>query len=322
MPPLPRPRLAHDGDGMRLLQGQLVEVRSAGEIAASLDSDGRLDGVPFMPEMTACCGRRFRVFRRADITCVEGHGLRRMDGAVFLADVRCDGSAHDGCQRRCLIFWKEAWLKPVGGAQSPSTVSEPSPRVATGALADLPTRRQGRYVCQSTALAAATAELPRWNLLPFVSQIRSGELSVTRFVLIIALALFNLLRRFLGFRDVGGMAGQRSKSSNGQLGLQPGDWVRIRSRDEIKRTLDSNGRNRGLAFEPEMSYYCGKRFQVEFSIKNMIHEETGQMIHPVNTVSLKGLTCQGLRAKSCPRSNYWFWREQWLEGAPAPPMKA
>ena len=38
--------------------------------------------------------------------------MRSMKNAVFLEGLRCDGSAHGGCQRGCLFFWKEAWLKP------------------------------------------------------------------------------------------------------------------------------------------------------------------------------------------------------------------
>jgi len=311
-----QPTAAQKAERGRLTQGQLVEVRSAQEIAATLDVDGKLDGVPFMPEMAIQCGRRSRVYRRADITCVEGHGLRRMDAAVFLEDARCDGTAHDGCQRRCLIFWKEAWLKPVEAVSSPLVVNQELESEAKSALINLPTRDKSRYLCQSTVLATATTNLPSWNLLPFVSQVRDGELTVTRFIQIAALALLNLFRKFLGFKDIGRLAGPKSKSSKNNLGLQAGEWVRVKSHEEIKQTLNSASRNRGLLFEPEMSDYSGKCFQMDFSIEKMIHEETGQMLHLNNTVALKGLTCQGLCAKSCPRSNYWFWREDWLDRAP------
>src|SRR4051794_18247776 len=98
----------------RLCVGDLVEIRSKEEILATLDSEGRLDGLPFMPQMFQYCGQQFRVFRRAHKTCdtvfpVRG---RRMSSAVHL-DLRCDGLAYDGCQAGCLLFWKEAWLKTV-----------------------------------------------------------------------------------------------------------------------------------------------------------------------------------------------------------------
>jgi len=316
MPALAQPTAAQKYERMRLTRGQLVEVRSAQEIAATLDADGKLDGVPFMPEMALQCGRRFRVFRRADITCVEGHGLRRMNDAVFLEDVRCDGSAHDGCQRHCLIFWKEAWLNPVDVVGSRPTVNPQWESESSGALLNLPTRDSNRYLCQSTLLATATTDLPSWNLLPFVSQVRDGELTVTRFVQIAALALLNLFRKSLGFKEIGRLAGAKSRSSKEALGLQAGEWVRVKSHEEIKQTLNPASRNRGLLFEPEMSEYSGKCYQVDFSIEKMIHEETGEMVRLNNTVALKGLTCHGLCAKSCPRSNYWFWREDWIGRTP------
>ena len=311
MPTLPQSAAQHNK--VRFMRGQLVQVRSAREIAATLDADGKLDGAPFMPEMAAHCGKKIRVSRRADITCVEGHGLRRMSSAVFLDDVRCDGSAHDGCQRRCRIFWKEAWLKAVEADGSSSREDEQSEQTAASVLVNRPTRHNNRYLCQSTTLATATTDLPKWNILPFVSQVLDGELTVSRFILIMGLALLNLLRKFFGYMDVGRLTGEKSKSSKTAPPLQPGEWVKVKSHDEIKQTLDPAGRNRGLVFESEMSDYSGQCFQVEFSIKKMIHEETGAMINLNNTVALRGLTCQGLCAKGCPRSNYWFWREDWLD---------
>jgi len=92
-----------------------VEVLSEEEILRTLDAKGRLDALPFMPEMLQYCGKRFRVYKRADKTCdtIDNAGSRRMRGAVHLEDLRCDGAAHGGCQARCLIFWKEAWLRRV-----------------------------------------------------------------------------------------------------------------------------------------------------------------------------------------------------------------
>ena len=53
----------------RLRAGDVVEVRPAAEILASLDSDGSIDRLPFMPEMLQFSGKRFTVDNRADTTC-------------------------------------------------------------------------------------------------------------------------------------------------------------------------------------------------------------------------------------------------------------
>src|SRR6266511_204449 len=100
-------------NGLNLRVGELVGVRSVEEILGTLDQDGRLEALPFMPEMLKFCGRRFRVYKRADKACdrIEFQGMRRMNDAVHLEGLRCDGEAHGGCQAGCLIHWKEAWLK-------------------------------------------------------------------------------------------------------------------------------------------------------------------------------------------------------------------
>jgi hypothetical protein len=83
-----------------LRPGDEVQVRSASEILATLDSDGTLDEMPFMPEMLRHVGRRYKVTRRVDKICdtVAGTGSRRMHGTVYLEDLRCDGSGHAGAR--------------------------------------------------------------------------------------------------------------------------------------------------------------------------------------------------------------------------------
>ena len=99
--------------GLRV--GDLVEVRSADEIMATLDERGELENLPFMPEMLKFCGQRLTVDKVAHKLCdtISGSGLHKMENAVHLTDSRCDGTAHGGCQTACLLYWKEAWLKRV-----------------------------------------------------------------------------------------------------------------------------------------------------------------------------------------------------------------
>ena len=53
----------------KLRAGDWVEVRSKDEILRTLNAMGRLDGLPFMPQMIQYCGQRFQVFKRAHKTC-------------------------------------------------------------------------------------------------------------------------------------------------------------------------------------------------------------------------------------------------------------
>lgn len=298
----------------RFFHGQLVEVRSSREIAATLDANGKFDGVPFMPEMARYCGNRIRVSRRADKTCVAGQGHRRMKSTVFLQDLRCDGAYHDGCQRNCLFFWKEAWLKPVAGNAEPIQ-TEPMLDSDTSAWVDkLPTRQGDRYSCQSTELYAATQELSRWDLTPFIREIFHGELSVREFLQII---LRTALHRLFGWRKPKTLVGSEGKKLKGDLNLQAGEWVDVKRTEEIQASLNSEGSNCGLFFQPTMSEAIGGRYQVEFPVQKIILEQTGKMVCLTNTVALKGVICQGVCANNCPRSEYLYWRESWLRRADA-----
>ena len=152
---------------MTLKAGDWVEIRSKEEILATLDKNGRLDELPFMPQMLQYCGRRYQVFKHAHKTCdtvfpVRG---RKMANAVHLEGIRCDGQAYGGCQAGCLIFWKDAWLIKVSEPEENKTQAphRPSPsssysncseeQVWTGTRATNQEKEQDpAYVCQATQL--------------------------------------------------------------------------------------------------------------------------------------------------------------------------
>ena len=296
-------------------RGRLVRVRTEREIAFTLDIHGKLEGMPFMPEMARYCGQIFRVYRRTGKTCVEGHSLRRLDSTVLLEGLRCDGAFHDGCQRNCLYFWKEAWLEPLGSddrGEGDFNVSNSGEGLSAWA-SHLSTKTHDRYVCQSTELLGATQHLSRWNFTHFFREIRDGELSIGRFLQILMNTVVDRIRGLLGFKSRHVVVGTKVETSRGRLDLKAGDWVEVKSTDEIRTTLDSDGRNHGLSFEPDMVDFANRRFQVEFPIQKIILEQTGQMIPLANTVALKGVACEGLCTKNCPRNNTLYWREIWLK---------
>ena len=71
--------------------------------------------------------------------------------------------------------------------------------------------------------------------------------------------VLNRLRGLLGWRRLGALAGPQKRNSKGDLNLSPGELVEIKSPEEIQATLDSEGKNAGLTFEPDMLEYCGGR---------------------------------------------------------------
>src|SRR5437868_14325661 len=108
----------------KLRPGDFVEVKAPAEILQTLDAEGTLDKLPFMPEMVEFCGRRFQVSKRVVITCyytkAGSSGMRkfRTDDVVLLDDLRCSGAEHDGCQKVSMFFWREAWVRKVEDALS------------------------------------------------------------------------------------------------------------------------------------------------------------------------------------------------------------
>jgi hypothetical protein len=316
--------------GLRI--GEVVEVRSPEEILATLDENGELDGLPFMPEMLAWCGRRVRVHKLALKLCdtIDWTGMYRMRDAVHLEGSRCDGQAHGGCQAGCSIYWKEAWLKraPAG---------EPEPAPASGCtLATLTavTRRpadpadpaEARYSCQATELLRAAPErIPSWDGRQYLQDVRSGNASALAMIRTFCIGLFNeyqdasrrLLPRPLRIRAgrrYPFIAGNLQKTPVQTLDLQPGELVRVKLREEIVRTLDANNANRGMSFDGEMLRYCGQEARVLRRVEQIIDEKSGRMVRFKNPcIVLDDVTCTGVYHRQCPRGIYPYWREIWLE---------
>ena len=324
-----------------LRTGDWVEVQSVEAILATLDDRGSLDALPFMPEMLQYCGRRFRVVKSAHKTCdtISTYMNRRLKNAVHLEGLRCDGTAHDGCQALCLLFWKEAWLKPVRGPESMlERTEEPSGeedrlegevshcdletltravRVKAGTLES----PEELHSCQATELVRATTPLLWWDPRQYIRDLISRNVGLWDFLCYGTLAAFkavlHLHWRVGRYLDIRGSAGDKTPTA--QLDLRPGELVQVRSKKEILRTLDHGGRNRGLSTDVEMMPYCGRTFRVLSRVKKIINDKNGKMIHlPKDCIILDGVTCSGCFSRGrmfCPRAIYPYWREIWLKRA-------
>jgi len=98
------------------------------------------------------------------------------------------------------------------------------------------------------------------------------------------------------------------------LNLQPGEWVEVKSLEEIRATLDPRGKNRGLLFTADMDGYAGKRFRVFKRVESIFLEESKQRRTLKNTVLLESVYCPGITFR-CDRSCFLFWKEAWLRRA-------
>ena len=311
--------------------GDWVEVRSVPEILATLDGEGRVNGLPFMPEMLQFAGQRFQVTARADKTCdtISQTGGRRMLNTIHL-ETRCDGSAHGGCQASCLLFWNEEWLKAPGEEKlSGKERADPAGRFSIAQLeaatlqSGTATEAEVRYSCQATELLKATTPLRWWDLRQYWRDWRSGNVRLSQIIRVLSTAVFNALQRFrggaYGFPHIPARTGR--VTTDQKLGLREGEMVRVKDVQDIVNTLDDNSKNRGLWFDAEMVPYCGGTYRVQQRVNQIIDEKTGKMLRFKNEcIMLEGVVCQSKYSRGrlgCPRRIASYWREAWLERADA-----
>jgi len=299
-----------DSKQTKFFPGDTVEVRPLNEILATLDGNGTLDKLPFMPEMSALAGRQFRVTSRAFKTCVDDAEMRSIDNTVFLDEVRCDGKAHGGCDKACLIFWKEEWLRPVGAKSESLT---PTASISEADLSKL-ANRDGKFFCQSSEIVNASKPLPFWEPSQYLLDLSYNRISITRWLKSLGIAVYNKVAHVTGRKSWRFIAGPGTyNGTRSDLNLQPGDVVRVKSLSEIQQTLDAEGKHNHLLFAPSMTEFCGSVMRVQKRVEKIILEATPRQREIKDTVLLEGAVCDGVCHRMCPRQSLLFWRECWLE---------
>jgi hypothetical protein len=101
--------------------------------------------------------------------------------------------------------------------------------------------------------------------------------------------------------------------------LCAGDWVEVRSREEILATLDEHGRLDGMLFMPEMLSYCGKTL----AVYKRAHKTCDTICYSgartiERTVHLLESRCDGSSHGGCEAACALYWNEAWLKPAAAP----
>lgn len=299
--------------------GDLVEVRSASEIAKTLDRTGAIESLPFMAEMLEFCGKQFRVSRRALTACFsDPPGTYRgfnSDKVVTLDGLRCSGAAHDGCQKACIIFWREEWLQKVEDEPTAQADQADSTEIDRFRKQISINPSSETYRCQATDLMRATHALSRSDRVArYLSGLRHGNFNVFRMIRDITIFMVWWIRgKLFGIYA----RGYTKSTPTESLNLQPGEWVEVKAMRSIIETLDQHGQNRHLYFSPDMRLWCGRRLRVKARLDKMIIDGTGQMRQLRNTVCLEGSTCgcayMGVGMADCSRCEFTLWREIWLQ---------
>jgi hypothetical protein len=324
-----------------LKPGDVVEVRSPEEVLATMDDSASLEGMPFMPEMIKYSGKRFTVSQRVEKICdtVKGSGppkSRRMRDTVLLDDLRCDGSGHNGCQAGCRIYWKESWLRRVDPDSEPNATegdefAELEARTSKSTRADADGASTPIYRCQATEASRASEPMASYDLRQYARELTTGNVKLSRLMRVGVRSLSGLIGRrlrLIGYIPLRSPLAQMLRRrpqpapTRAPLNLQPGDWVEIRSPDEIAPTLNDSGKTRGLSFDWEMKPYCGGRHRVQDRVERIVDERSGQMIQIASDcLILEGVACSGHHSTGhwfCPRGIYPYWREAWLRPVEGP----
>jgi hypothetical protein len=221
-----------------------------------------------------------------------------------------------------------------------------SNRLTIGAMKTIADRRPKDLRLQLGARVLEGARITMTNHFPIVNDIarqdeecqHTGCLSYSRIwrphlLFLLKVALDHLKRE--GWRSTlaktldylrsrAGRSNQPAKTlprpvtEDENLGLQPGDWVEVKSAEEIRSTLDAQSKHRGLQFVPrEMLSHCGKQYRVHKRVEKIFLEESRRNRKLKNTVLLENVQCQGI-GLDCDRCCFLFWREAWLKKIEAP----
>ena len=104
-------------------------------------------------------------------------------------------------------------------------------------------------------------------------------------------------------------------SQSGKLNLKAGEWVEVRSREDVLATLDERGCFENVPFMPEMLECCGQKF--------LVSKRADKTCDPANTpwsirrmtdaVHLEGVRCDGAAHGNCEAGCLIFWKEAWLK---------
>ncbi len=105
-----------------------------------------------------------------------------------------------------------------------------------------------------------------------------------------------------------------AKENHPAVILQAGDWVRVRSRQEIEATLDRWKELKGCAFLEYMGQYCSTTQQVLQPMERFLDERDYKVKKAKGIVLLKDVICHGTPVFGrCDRCCHLFWRVEWLE---------
>jgi hypothetical protein len=189
-----------------------------------------------------------------------------------------------------------------------------------------------------TQVPSATTPLAWWDVRQYAEDYRSGNVGLSRiFCSLIYWMYYSLSQAGIGvgrpmrwlydkispiwggslFPRKPGVIPAGQPTPFVKLNLQPGELVRVKSHQEILKTVDTSNRNRGMHWDAELVPYCGGTYRVLERVTRMIGERSGKMLEMKSPcIVLDSAVCQARYSSCrlfCPKGMYPYWREIWLE---------
>jgi len=193
------------------------------------------------------------------------------------------------------------------------------------------------WVCQTTAIFEASEPLHWWDVRQYVQDVTSGNHGVWHMTKLMVrsayrklvglgvgyrllVGAYNKLQKMRGgepFPEIIGRIPEGSPTPIGSLHLKAGDWIEVKSKEEIASTITPSGFNRGMRFDVEMLKYTGQRYRVQQRVDAIIHEKTGKFNRMKTAcIQLENVFCRAEcteKRLACPRASSTYWREIWLK---------
>lgn len=270
--------------------GDTVWVSSKEQIAETLDSQNKHEGCLFMDQMWDYCDQKFRIIRVVNYLFDEKRlKMHKSKTPLYILEgLICHGkidSFKTRCDHSCDFFWHPAWL------QTDFFTNE----------------KPAKKNCQ---LAELDDLLKPNSRLSEILQTRIKWIwAMKKELIYIKNTLSHKLQKNQNFKQV-----QASPTCNDEI--KAGDWVKVRSADEIRGILDVRGGTRGCIFTPEMYARCGQTYKVYKQIEHFYDEVKERECKCRDIFLLEGAFCSGRRKafpKPCDRKCFQFWHKGWLE---------
>ena len=187
------------------------------------------------------------------------------------------------------------------------------------------------------AIYEASDPLEWWDVRQYLADVTSGNHSLWHMVKLISragyakllnigvgygilLKFYNSWQKLRGgapFPTIEGRIRKGQPTPNEILDLAPGEWVEVKSGEEIAATITLAGFNRGMRYDPEMLKYSGNRYRVQQRVDQLIDEKSGKMVRMKSPcIQLENVYCRAEFTPDrlgCPRASNTYWREIWLK---------